>query len=116
MGSQAGDVPVLQDTPQGGSSYGAGTLAGAKGERQPTENELAIAKHQARLYPSAAVLSAACGSQIDCDVVILHTSASMLCLQRRRTGMTLKLELPRFELWGSQGKWFAGITKKLAAK
>lgn len=30
----------------GGSPYGAGTLAGADGKRQPTENELAIARFQ----------------------------------------------------------------------
>jgi NAD(P)H dehydrogenase (quinone) len=32
----------------GGSPYGAGTLAGADGSRQPTENELAIARFQGR--------------------------------------------------------------------
>ena len=32
----------------GGSPYGAGTLAGVKGERQPTANELAIARFQGR--------------------------------------------------------------------
>lgn len=30
----------------GGSPYGAGTLAGADGSRQPSENELAIARYQ----------------------------------------------------------------------
>jgi NAD(P)H dehydrogenase (quinone) len=30
----------------GGGSYGAGTLAGADGSRQPSENELAIARTQ----------------------------------------------------------------------
>jgi len=33
---------------QGGSPYGAGTLATGDGSRQPTETELAIARHQAR--------------------------------------------------------------------
>src|SRR5215212_1104006 len=32
----------------GGSPYGAGTLAGTKGERQPTENELIIARFQGK--------------------------------------------------------------------
>src|SRR5438270_9987457 len=32
----------------GGSPYGAGTLAGGDGSRQPTENELAIARFQGR--------------------------------------------------------------------
>ncbi len=32
----------------GGSPYGAGTLAGADGSRQPSENELAIARFQGR--------------------------------------------------------------------
>ena len=32
----------------GGSPYGAGTIAGSKGERQPTENELTIARFQGR--------------------------------------------------------------------
>ncbi len=32
----------------GGSPYGAGTLAGADGSRQPTENELIIARFQGR--------------------------------------------------------------------
>ena len=32
----------------GGSPYGAGTLAGADGSRQPSENELAIARTQGR--------------------------------------------------------------------
>jgi len=32
----------------GGTPYGASTLAGADGSRQPSENELAIAKFQGR--------------------------------------------------------------------
>jgi NAD(P)H dehydrogenase (quinone) len=32
----------------GGSPYGAGTLAGSDGSRQPSENELAIARFQGR--------------------------------------------------------------------
>ena len=32
----------------GGSPYGAGTLAGPKGDRQPTQNELTIARFQGR--------------------------------------------------------------------
>ena len=37
---------VNMDDISGGSPYGAGTLAGIKGERQPTPNELAIARFQ----------------------------------------------------------------------
>ncbi len=33
----------------GGSPYGAGTLAGLDGSRRPSENELAIARHQGRI-------------------------------------------------------------------
>ena len=32
----------------GGTPYGASTLAGARGDRQPTQNELAIARAQGR--------------------------------------------------------------------
>jgi NAD(P)H dehydrogenase (quinone) len=32
----------------GGTPYGASTIAGTKGERQPSENELAIAKYQGK--------------------------------------------------------------------
>jgi NAD(P)H dehydrogenase (quinone) len=32
----------------GGSPYGASTITGGKGERQPSENELAIARYQGR--------------------------------------------------------------------
>ena len=32
----------------GGTPYGASTLAGADGSRQPSENELAIARYQGR--------------------------------------------------------------------
>jgi NAD(P)H dehydrogenase (quinone) len=32
----------------GGSPYGAGTLAGTRGERLPSENELKIARFQGR--------------------------------------------------------------------
>jgi NAD(P)H dehydrogenase (quinone) len=34
------------DEPRGGSPYGAGTMAGSDGSRQPTERELAIARFQ----------------------------------------------------------------------
>jgi NAD(P)H dehydrogenase (quinone) len=37
---------------QGGSPYGAGLLAGGDGSRQPSEHELAYAKHQARAMAS----------------------------------------------------------------
>ena len=36
------------DEAQGGTPYGATTIAGARGERQPTANELAIARAQGR--------------------------------------------------------------------
>lgn len=36
------------DEPTGGTPYGATTIAGARGERQPTANELAIARAQGR--------------------------------------------------------------------
>ena len=36
------------DTVQGGTPYGASTIAGGKGERQPTENELGGARFQGR--------------------------------------------------------------------
>jgi len=39
---------LKMDEITGGSPYGAGTLAGADGSRQPTENELAIARYQGR--------------------------------------------------------------------
>jgi NAD(P)H dehydrogenase (quinone) len=32
----------------GGSPYGAGTLAGTQGERQPSQNELALARYQGK--------------------------------------------------------------------
>jgi NAD(P)H dehydrogenase (quinone) len=37
------------ETPKGGSPWGAGTLAGPDGSRQPTEDELAYARHQGKL-------------------------------------------------------------------
>lgn len=36
------------DEVRGGSTYGAGTLAGADGSRQPTERELELARYQGR--------------------------------------------------------------------
>lgn len=39
---------MKMDEITGGSPYGAGTLAGADGSRQPSENELAIARYQGR--------------------------------------------------------------------
>ena len=44
--SEKGLVNMQEIT--GGSPYGAGTLAGPDGSRQPTENELAIARFQGR--------------------------------------------------------------------
>jgi NAD(P)H dehydrogenase (quinone) len=43
-------APELSDLSvvKGGSPYGAGTIAGAKGERQPLPQELAVAKFQGR--------------------------------------------------------------------
>ena len=42
------------DEVTGGSPYGATTITGAKGERQPSENELAGAKYQGRRIAEAA--------------------------------------------------------------
>ena len=39
---------VYLDDVSGGTPYGASTIAGPRGERQPTENELAIARAQGR--------------------------------------------------------------------
>jgi len=41
--------------PHGGSSYGAGTLAGPDGSRQPSELELEVAEHQGRLVTTYAM-------------------------------------------------------------
>jgi len=38
------------DEVRGGSAYGAGTLAGGDGSRQPSENELGQATHQGTLF------------------------------------------------------------------
>ena len=38
------------DNIQGGTPYGSGTFAGADGKRMPTENELALAKHQGKHF------------------------------------------------------------------
>jgi NAD(P)H dehydrogenase (quinone) len=42
------------DVAHGGSPYGAGTLAGADGSRQPSEVELAMAKHQGSYFSKVA--------------------------------------------------------------
>jgi multimeric flavodoxin WrbA len=42
-----GDVTRLDEI-TGGSPYGASTIAGGKGERMPSENELAAARYQGR--------------------------------------------------------------------
>jgi NAD(P)H dehydrogenase (quinone) len=39
---------VVMDQVSGGTPYGASTMAGGDGSRQPTENELAIARYQGR--------------------------------------------------------------------
>ncbi len=44
--SETGLVNMKEIT--GGTPYGASTLAGAKGDRQPSENELNIARHQGK--------------------------------------------------------------------
>src|SRR3954451_5678644 len=54
MGMVIGGVPYSAqellnlDEVSGGTPYGASTIAGPRGERQPTENELAIARAQGR--------------------------------------------------------------------
>jgi NAD(P)H dehydrogenase (quinone) len=47
------------DEISGGSPYGAGTIAGPKGERQPTANELAIARAQGKHVATVAAKLAA---------------------------------------------------------
>ncbi|MBX5495273.1 MAG: NAD(P)H:quinone oxidoreductase, partial [Bryobacteraceae bacterium] len=44
--SASGLVAMTEIT--GGSPYGAGTLAGSDGSREPSENELALARFQGR--------------------------------------------------------------------
>ena len=56
VGYTYGPEQFQLENPQGGSAYGAGTLAGPAGERQPSEYELGYAKHQVPLrvlWPSA---------------------------------------------------------------
>lgn len=56
-------VPIGYSTPElfdisevrGGTPYGASTLAGGDGSRQPSERELAIAKHQGKYVAAIAV-------------------------------------------------------------
>ena len=43
----APELSVLSEV-SGGTPYGASTIAGSRGERQPTANELAIARAQGR--------------------------------------------------------------------
>ena len=45
-------TPLLfpNDEIRGGSSYGAGTIAGGDGSRQPSERELGIAQHQGEYF------------------------------------------------------------------
>lgn len=45
-------TPLLgaNDEIRGGSPYGAGTIAGSDGSRQPSERELAIAEHQGQFF------------------------------------------------------------------
>jgi len=61
-------VPIGYSNPQlfdmnevhGGSPYGAGTLAGTKGERQPSKLELGVAEHQGK-YVGGVVKALKCG-------------------------------------------------------
>ena len=45
---------MLMDEITGGSPYGASTIAGAKGERRPSENELAAARYQGKYVATLA--------------------------------------------------------------
>lgn len=45
---------MRNDEITGGSPYGASTVAGTQGERQPTENELAAARYQGKHVASIA--------------------------------------------------------------
>ncbi len=47
------------DEVRGGSPYGAGTIAGATGDRQPSERELALARFQGRHVAAVAAKQAA---------------------------------------------------------
>ena len=65
MGMDLGGVPY--STPElsyleaasGGTPYGASTIAGQKGERQPSANELAVARAQGRHITTIAAKLAA---------------------------------------------------------
>jgi len=49
--------PLLGDLENvhGGSPYGAGTISGSDGKRQPTENELKVAEHQGKYVSEVAI-------------------------------------------------------------
>ncbi|MEA1675081.1 NAD(P)H:quinone oxidoreductase [Nitrospirillum sp. BR 11163] len=50
---------TMMDEVTGGTPYGASTIAGPKGERQPSANELAIARAQGRFVAGVAAKQAA---------------------------------------------------------
>jgi len=50
VGYSFGAALFDNSTVRGGSAWGAGTLAGADGSRQPSETELAFAKHQGTYF------------------------------------------------------------------
>jgi len=53
LGYQAGDIGQFDlSTPQGGSPWGASTLAGPDGSRQPSKLELGLARRQGELFAS----------------------------------------------------------------
>ncbi|PNH07278.1 Flavoprotein WrbA [Tetrabaena socialis] len=53
-GYAAGEVMFGVETAKGGSPWGAGTLAAADGSRQPSEEELAAVKVQAKVFGEVA--------------------------------------------------------------
>lgn len=55
IGYSAGNLMYGVDEPKGGSPWGAGCLAGPDGSRQPSETELAIAKHQGEYFAGKAL-------------------------------------------------------------
>jgi NAD(P)H dehydrogenase (quinone) len=54
VGATFGAGMFGMDEVRGGSSYGAGTFAGADGSRTPTDTELAMAHHQGKYFATIA--------------------------------------------------------------
>ncbi|GBG71367.1 hypothetical protein CBR_g8786 [Chara braunii] len=54
LGYGLGDRMFKMDEVRGGSSYGSGTFAGARGDRMPTELELDLAHYQGKMFAPVA--------------------------------------------------------------